>query len=165
MRHRHVWSCCRYQTSQTTIDSLYIREHPITYLFGAWTWHFRPSTQWCENRSVARHASKRTVYPLFLPTWGRTHYHNDPCHKILPWSCGEFPYRLLWNRQRRATIGLPMFHRKRTVWTSHSLRPTSPQSSFPSTSLVLTQDHRLLFQHATAVLVPPLDESLLLAVS
>ena len=46
-----------------------------------------------------------------------------------------------------------------------SLQPTSPQSSLPSTSLVLTQVHRSLFQHATAVLVPPLDESLLVSVS
>ena len=46
----------------------------------------------------------------------------------------------------------------------YSLQPTNPQSSLPSTSLVPTQVHRSLFQHATAVLVTPLDESLLVAV-
>ena len=47
----------------------------------------------------------------------------------------------------------------------NGLQPRSPLSSLPSTSLALTQDHRSLFQHATAVVVPPLDESLLVAVS
>ena len=42
---------------------------------------------------------------------------------------------------------------------------TNPQSSLPSTSLVPTQVHKSLFQHATAVLDPLLDESLLMAVS
>ena len=61
---------------------------------GAWIWHIRPSTQWCENRGVARHASRRNVYPLVRPTWGRPPYHNDTCHRFPLWSCGEFHYRL-----------------------------------------------------------------------
>ena len=47
----------------------------------------------------------------------------------------------------------------------YSLQPTNPQSSLPSTSLVPTQVHKFLFQHATTVLDPLLDESLLVAVS
>ena len=46
----------------------------------------------------------------------------------------------------------------------HNLQPTNPQSNLPSTSLVLTQIRRSLFQHATAVVVPSLDESLPVAV-
>ena len=46
----------------------------------------------------------------------------------------------------------------------YSLQPTNPQSSLPSTSLVPTPVHKSLFQHATTVLDPLLDESLLVAV-
>ena len=125
---------------------------------GAWIRHTLPSTQWCENRSVALHASQRNVYLLLLATWSRSLYHNDTSYIITPWSRGEFPYRLPWNRQRRATIGLPMSHRKRTMWSTightdfwHSLQPTNPVK-LALDQLGPDKVHKSLFQQATTVL-------------
>ena len=51
------------------------------------------------------------------------------------------------------------------IFFFYKLQPTNPQLSLPSTSLVPTQVPQFLFQHATTVLDPLFDESLLVAVS
>ena len=46
----------------------------------------------------------------------------------------------------RCLIGREQCEQAFVVWIFDSLQPTNPQSSLPSTSLVLTQVHRSLFQ-------------------